>query len=1147
MTFIRPTLLLSPLLLAALVLWSLSPFAQTLQSPGAEPSLEILDSRITETEASGELNETEKTALLENYRKTQSLLEQSRIYQNSTEEYVQARESAPENTRQLRERLQLLEAAVSPELDENTERLPLADVEQELLRQKTTLTGLEARLADIQSVLESQNQRQEQARQRLTEAKRQQSEVAEAIELDPPEGESARLSEARRWSLEAQVKSLSAEIEMLNQELLSRPMRIELLGAQLDLASLEAGRERQVTELLENLVLERRRGEAQSARERAEESEREAFGKHPLVQELAESNTELGDELNQLAADQEAVTQEENLISSGAKRIADNFRLTRQKLDIAGLSEALGQVLLEQRRVLPEAADFRLSDNIRQERVVDSSLRQLRNQEERARLRDINLYVEELLAPVSESWQGWLRDELLALADNRRELIDQAIAADESYLQALGELEFAQRELSETVIAYSAFLDERLLWIRSGEPPSWDTLGQIGSTLDIFFTLEHGQALLKAIFWPDSFPWLLLLGVALFVLLIRQSDRLGESLQRSSRNVGQLRHDRLSSTAKAIGLTVIMALPWPILFTALGLHLQNVRDIQALVIEQQLYQSNSWTGQFVPAIGTAFSAIALYTFFFLVFRIFCTPGGLAISHFRWDPDISEQLRQETRRLMWVFLPAAFVLVIAVSYDPAQLAGGLSRLSFLVVMSALAWYFSRILDPVKGTLRDYYASHPGSPWTWFRYIWLALGVSLPLLLGLLATIGYVYTATQFGSRLVDTLWLIAALILFHQFVVRWTLVTERRLAFNDALERHRAQRAAQAQQEIDGDEITTPIFEEPEIDYSALSEDTHKLNSTALTVVGALGLWAIWVEVLPAFGILDEISLWSYSATEAGVESIIPVTLSDLILVAIILVVGLIAVRRFPALMEILILSRLNISAGSRYAIATLTQYSIVAIGVVLVFGLLGGSWSEIQWLIAALGVGIGFGLQEIVANFICGLILLFERPIRIGDVVTVGDTSGVVTKIRIRSTTIRNWDQQELVVPNKEFITGRLLNWTLSDPVTRIVIPVGIAYGSDVTRALKLVHEAAEQHERVLDEPAPLVTFDSFGDNALVITLRCYIGSMDYRLLTISELHQSINDRFNEAGIVVAFPQQDVHLDTSQPLEIRLQPAQDPG
>ncbi|MDH3536950.1 MAG: mechanosensitive ion channel, partial [Gammaproteobacteria bacterium] len=288
----------------------------------------------------------------------------------------------------------------------------------------------------------------------------------------------------------------------------------------------------------------------------------------------------------------------------------------------------------------------------------------------------------------------------------------------------------------------------------------------------------------------------------------------------------------------------------------------------------------------------------------------------------------------------------------------------------------------------------------------------------------------------------------------------------------------------------------------------------------------------------------EVSLWSYTSSAGGIENLVPVTLSDAILGMVIIVMVIAAARRLPALMEILLLSRLNITAGGRYAISTLTQYSIVAIGIVLVFGILGGSWGEIQWLIAALGVGIGFGLQEIVANFISGLILLFERPIRIGDVVTVGDTSGVVTRIRIRSTTIRNWDQKELVVPNKEFITGRLLNWTLSDPMARIVIPVGIAYGSDVGLALKLVSEAARENERVLDDPEPLVTFENFGDNALNIMLRCYIESMDYRLQTQSELNVAINGKFEASGIVIAFPQRDIHLDTSRPLDLRIHQVQ---
>ena len=390
----------------------------------------------------------------------------------------------------------------------------------------------------------------------------------------------------------------------------------------------------------------------------------------------------------------------------------------------------------------------------------------------------------------------------------------------------------------------------------------------------------------------------------------------------------------------------------------------------------------------------------------------------------------------------------------------------------IIIVSLAWFFGRVLSPAHGALRDFYRHSPGNLLTWLRYLWLALGLLLPFSLAALAIAGYVYTAAQLGARLIDTLWLIVAIILIHQLVVRWTVLLERQLEFRDALERHRAQRAAREAQDEDGAPADISV-EEPEIDFGALSEDAKVLINSALAVVSVVGLWAIWSDVLPAFRILDEVSLWSYTGTVGGVAQLVPVTLGNLTTGLLIIVLGTIAARRLPALLEIVLFARFNITAGSRYAISKLTQYTIIAIGLVMVSSVLGGSWAEIQWLVAALGVGIGFGLQEIIANFISGLILLFERPIRIGDIVTVGETSGVVTKIRIRSTTIRNWDQQELLVPNKEFITGRLLNWTLSDPVARIVISVGVAYGSDVTQALKILLAAAEQHERILDDPPP--------------------------------------------------------------------------
>jgi len=146
----------------------------------------------------------------------------------------------------------------------------------------------------------------------------------------------------------------------------------------------------------------------------------------------------------------------------------------------------------------------------------------------------------------------------------------------------------------------------------------------------------------------------------------------------------------------------------------------------------------------------------------------------------------------------------------------------------------------------------------------------------------------------------------------------------------------------------------------------------------------------------------------------------------------------------------------------------------------------------------------------------------------------------VVTKIHMRATTIRDWDRRELLVPNKEFVTGRLLNWSLTDQVTRLHIELGVAYGTDMDKALEIVKQTAVQNPLILDDPAPFVTFEEFGDNSLNISLRCYLEELEKRLTTASEIRLEINRKLNEADICVSFPQRDVHLDTKGPLDIRL-------
>jgi potassium efflux system protein len=411
--------------------------------------------------------------------------------------------------------------------------------------------------------------------------------------------------------------------------------------------------------------------------------------------------------------------------------------------------------------------------------------------------------------------------------------------------------------------------------------------------------------------------------------------------------------------------------------------------------------------------------------------------------------------------------------------------------------------------------DFLAQYPTSFLTRWHHFWFSLVLALPILMAGLTVSGYIYSSGMLFGRLYRTVGLISALVILYFFTIRWVLLVLHRKKFSEA----------------SGDE-------EPEIEISTLDKESHQLIGNVIVVTGIFGLWYTWSDVMPALGILDNIPLWYHTEIVSGVTQNLPVTLGDASLGIIILLITFGGLKHFPTFQEIVLHQFTSMRPSARYAFITLSSYAIMATGTAFVFALLGGSWQEIQWIFAALGVGIGFGLQEIVANFISGLIILFERPVRIGDVVTVGDVEGTVSRIQIRATTITMFDKRELLVPNKEFITGRLVNWSLSDPVTRVMVYVQIAYGSDIQKTMSIMSKAAEENAWVLKSPAPFVTIDGFVDNRLKLNLRCYIGLIEHRLRTVTALHEEIIRKFKEEGIVVPAPQRDLNLTSGQVLDI---------
>jgi small-conductance mechanosensitive channel len=216
--------------------------------------------------------------------------------------------------------------------------------------------------------------------------------------------------------------------------------------------------------------------------------------------------------------------------------------------------------------------------------------------------------------------------------------------------------------------------------------------------------------------------------------------------------------------------------------------------------------------------------------------------------------------------------------------------------------------------------------------------------------------------------------------------------------------------------------------------------------------------------------------------------------------------------------------------GVSLSVSRLLHYALVSVGCVLALVVLGVDLTTMTLLVSALGVGIGFGLQTIVNNFVCGLILLLERPLRVGDTIEISGQPAKITKIGLRSTTVRTPDQADMIVPNSDLITNRVTNWTLTDRQARSVIPVGVAYGSDIALVMQTLQACALAHPGVLHSPEPQVLFRRFGDSSLDFELRAWVADVDSRLQVASDLHQDIDRRFRQAGIEIPFPQRDLHV-----------------
>lgn len=730
------------------------------------------------------------------------------------------------------------------------------------------------------------------------------------------------------------------------------------------------------------------------------------------------------------------------------------------------------------------------------------------------------------------------------IQDDHASTLRSLTQAYDKYFQQLSELDFSENQFIKAIESYRGFLDEHVLWIRSnrffGPSSAGQAFRQLGQLMNPSLWMEVGRSL-----WIDAFtkPWNYLIGGLAMLLLLPARYRGRNNLIQFGKAAERTTCTEYSVTLRAAMLTLVLAIVWPLVLIFFGWRLtQSPID---------------WA--FSIAVGRALIATGIVLILLNVVRHSNRPHGLAMSHFGWPPRVSELLRRKTWQLRFLMLPFAFFVVLLNDYNGSDADSSLERICMFASLLILAWALYGILEPRHGATAEYFQRHGDSWVAKTRMLWSWLVIGIPIVLAGLVLFGFDYTAGELTWRFWHTIWCLTSLLVLHAFVIRGLQVNHRKVRIQKMKERRALQLTAQAAEQVKANPAVAtaekPIEQSVTSDAITIeneheslrknSEQVLRILHSGLLITGLVLLWFLWSGLFPAFRILDQWELWN-TTREVAVETIDqngslvrtkelmvePITPINVLAALLMGLVTFTLVRNVPGLIEITILQRLPLEASFKFAIATMCRYAILVVGLLLMFFSIGVNWSKLQWLVAALSVGLGFGLQEIFGNFVSGIIILWERPVRLGDVVTLGEVSGTVTRIQMRATTISDWDRKEFIVPNKDFVTGRLLNWTRSDQVSRVVIPVGIAYGSNVRQAIGILLDIAADHPRILIEPAPIATFDGFGDSTLNLVLRCFMPDLEGRLRVISDINLAIDDAFAEAGIEIAFPQQDLHLRT---------------
>ena len=783
------------------------------------------------------------------------------------------------------------------------------------------------------------------------------------------------------------------------------------------------------------------------------------------------------------------------------RNVLESLTQTQRNIDeqISALQGTLvlSKVINKQKQTLPtEKINNNLAKSISNVRVNLFEYSQQRDE-----LYNIDDYVRNLTHNLEEPLTNEENSALNNILKERQKLLDEIIKSLNSQLNLSITIENNQRQALAIGDALQRKLQQQSFWVNSNNPIDFAWLkafpalafAEIGVLTD-YVGIENAQPnLLSTVLFTSIF--------LLIALLINwKKSSIKDRLASLALRVNTLTNDSHWLTPEAMFWTVLLALPSTLMFFT------AYNAIGFLFFNDPI------------AIGRWGVRVTLYWWFFATVLSLLRPNGLAFRHFGMPQESNRIFQRIIKQSIWI------VGLLLVSSIPSQIdeIGYLNdAIGQVMSIIALALCLFVVRPLLNRAIREYQKAKKEEGATntsisLFRLLRLIL-VIVPISLIILIILGYYYTAVYLITHLLNSYFVILLWVFGRYFAYRFVAISARRLAYRRLQDKRRKLREQVLENGTKEDET---------IKLSVVNQQIYRVTDLIGWVVLFVSLYVIWSDLISVAYYLDGVILWE-SNEGNQVES---VTLLNLMRASLYMVITYVLIKNITGILEVTVFSKIPLSKGTPQTIITMLTYIIVTFGSVSAFSALGISWTKIQWIFTALSVGLGFGVREIFGSFVSGSILLFERPIRVGDKVTVGQYTGIVTKIRLRSTTLLNSDHMEVVLPNQAFVTDRFINWTLNNTITRLQIFFKVSYDTDLDLMQRLLLQAVNEAPKVLSEPKVEINMLHFGDNALEHELLVFVGELGDRIETMNFLQYRINQLFRENGIRFALNQLDVHL-----------------